>query len=120
MHQAQRHRVRRDAARRDGGCVENAHVPGLAAEVDGIDEEHGIGLRRQQTLVDDARNAEALGYEFVSTGEHVFFHGAVANGLIALAAAAGATERINLMSAITLVPLYPPALNGCDDEPPWM
>jgi probable F420-dependent oxidoreductase len=70
----------------------------------------GIGLRRLESLVRDARKAEALGYDFVSTGEHVFFHGPVANGLIALAAAAGATERIEIMSAITLLPLYPPAL----------
>ncbi len=72
--------------------------------------ECGIGLRRTDSVVADARSAEALGYEFVSTGEHVFFHGPVGNGLIALAAAAGATQRIKLMSAITLVPLYPAAL----------
>ncbi len=76
-----------------------------------VDElQFGIGLRRQHALVDDARLAESLGYQFVSTGEHVFFYGDVANGLIALAAAAGATQRIQLMSAITLVPVYPPAL----------
>ncbi len=70
----------------------------------------GIGLRRLSNVVEDSRNAEALGYQFVSMGEHVFFHRGTANGLIALAAAAGATERIKLMSTITLVPLYPPAL----------
>jgi len=70
----------------------------------------GIGLRRLDKLIDDARKAESLGYQFVSTGEHVFFHGSVANGLIALAAAAGATRHIKMMTAITLVPLYPPAL----------
>ncbi len=70
----------------------------------------GIGLRRFENTAADARNAEALGYEFVSTGEHVFFHGPTGNGLISLAAAAGATTTIGLMSTITLVPLYPAAL----------
>lgn len=74
------------------------------------DLQFGIGLRRTDSLAQDARNAEALGYQFVATGEHVFFHGPVGNGLISLAAAAGATEHIKLMSAITLVPLYSPAL----------
>lgn len=72
--------------------------------------EFGIGLRRPDTVATDAAQAEELGYDFVSTGEHVFFHGPVNNGLILLAAAAGATRNIRLMSAITLVPLYPPAL----------
>jgi probable F420-dependent oxidoreductase len=57
-----------------------------------------------------AREAEELGFDYLSTGEHLMFHGAVPNGLISLAAAAGATERIKLFSSITLVPLYPPAL----------
>ncbi len=74
------------------------------------DVEFGIGLRRLDSAAEDARLAESLGYEFVTTGEHVFFHGPVGNGLISLAAAAGATQRIRLMSTITLVPLYPPAL----------
>ncbi|HIL94960.1 MAG TPA: LLM class flavin-dependent oxidoreductase, partial [Pseudomonadales bacterium] len=59
---------------------------------------------------EDAKNAESLGYEFLSTGEHVFFYGPINNGLISLAAAAGATTHIKLMSTITLVPLYPAAL----------
>lgn len=70
----------------------------------------GIGLRRIDGVAEDARRAEQLGYEFVSTGEHVFFYGPVGNGLIQLAAAAGATQTIQLMSTITLVPLYPAAL----------
>ena len=72
--------------------------------------EFGLGLRRVDNALAEARAAEALGYEFISCGEHVFFHGPVDNGLITLAAAAGATDTIKLMSAITLVPLYPAAL----------
>ena len=72
--------------------------------------EFGIGLRRLDDISEDARNAEALGYEFITTGEHVLFYGPIGNGLISLAAAAGATSDIKLMTAITLVPLYPAAL----------
>ncbi|MFP6808285.1 MAG: LLM class flavin-dependent oxidoreductase [Pseudomonadales bacterium] len=70
----------------------------------------GIGLRRLDTIAEDAKNAEALGYEFITSGEHVFFYGPIGNGLISLATAAGATTTIKLMSTITLVPLYPAAL----------
>ncbi len=72
--------------------------------------ELGIGLPRLDAIAGAAQRAEALGYDFLSTGEHVFFYGPIGNGLIALAAAAGATTRIKLMSTITLVPLYPAAL----------
>jgi probable F420-dependent oxidoreductase len=72
--------------------------------------ELGIGLSRLDDVAASAANAERLGYDFVSTGEHVFFHGPVGNGFISLAVAAGATSRIKLMSTITLAPLYPPAL----------
>jgi len=72
--------------------------------------ELGIGLSRIDDVAASAQHAESLGYDFVSTGEHVFFYGAVGNGIISLAAAAGATTRIKLMSTITLVPLYPAAL----------
>ncbi len=72
--------------------------------------EFGIGLRRLDSVAEDAKHAEDLGYEFVSTGEHVFFYGPIGNSLISLAAAAGATGHIRLMSSITLVPLYPAAL----------
>lgn len=57
-----------------------------------------------------ARQAEDLGFDYLTTGEHLMFYGPIPNSLIALAAAAGATERIKLMSTITLVPLYPAAL----------
>jgi probable F420-dependent oxidoreductase len=74
------------------------------------DIELGIGLSNFDNIAANARRAEAQGYDFVSTGEHVFFYGPIGNGLIALAAAAGATATIKLMSTITLVPLYPAAL----------
>ncbi|MEC8819839.1 MAG: LLM class flavin-dependent oxidoreductase, partial [Pseudomonadota bacterium] len=66
--------------------------------------EFGIGLPRLDSIAESAQCAEALGYDFLSTGEHVFFYGPIGNSLISLAAAAGATTRIKLMSSITLIP----------------
>lgn len=61
-------------------------------------------------LVPLARRAEDLGYDLLACGEHVFFHVPTANAFVALAAAAGATDRIRLLSAVTLLPTYPGAL----------
>jgi probable F420-dependent oxidoreductase len=72
--------------------------------------EFGISLRRFDAVADEAVEAERQGYQFVAAGEHVFFYGPTTNALVSLAAAAGATHRIKLMSSITLVPLYPAAL----------
>lgn len=72
--------------------------------------EFGISLRLLQHAKEEARAAEALGFDYLLTGEHVMFHGPTANNLVSLAAAAGATERIRLLSGVVLAPLYPPAL----------
>lgn len=72
--------------------------------------EFGIALRLLGGAKQEARNAESLGFDYLSTGEHIMFHGPTANNMVSLAAAAGATERIKLMSGIVLVPLYPAAL----------
>ena len=72
--------------------------------------EFGTTLRSVYNIAKLAKQIEDLGYDFLGCGEHVSFHGETANGLISLSVAAGATERIRLMSAITLVPLYPAAL----------
>lgn len=64
----------------------------------------------QSAVATEARAAEDAGYDGVATGEHLFFHGPVANGFITLAAAAGATSRIRLLSSLTVLPLYPAAL----------
>lgn len=58
----------------------------------------------------EAQRAEALGFDYLVTGEHISFHVGTANNMVSLAAAAGATEHIKLMSGIVLVPLYPAAL----------
>lgn len=71
----------------------------------------GVSLGRDERHhAADARRAEELGFDLVSVGEHLFFHGPTPNAFIALSAAAGATERIRLLSSLTIVPVYPAAL----------
>lgn len=71
----------------------------------------GLVLPRDQREIPAmARWAEDRGFDQVACGEHVFFHGATTNAFIALAAAAGATTRIRLLSALTILPMYPAAL----------
>jgi probable F420-dependent oxidoreductase len=72
--------------------------------------EFGLADNPLADAVAMAREVEELGFDYLTSGEHLMFHGPIPNSLIALAAAAGATERIKLMSTITLVPLYPAAL----------
>ena len=72
--------------------------------------EFGTTLRSAYDVARLAKQIEDLGFDFLGCGEHVSFHGETANGIVSLSVAAGATERIKLMSAITLVPLYPAAL----------
>jgi probable F420-dependent oxidoreductase len=64
----------------------------------------------QTATAAEARAAEDAGYDGVATGEHLFFHGPVTNGFVTLAAAAGATSHIRLLSSLTVLPLYPAAL----------
>jgi probable F420-dependent oxidoreductase len=57
-----------------------------------------------------AQKAEQLGFDYVTAGEHVAFYGPISNAFISLSVAAGATQRIKLLSSATLLPLYPAAL----------
>jgi probable F420-dependent oxidoreductase len=66
----------------------------------------GLSLSSMTTVPSFARNAEAMGFEYLTCGEHLMFHGPIGNSLIALAAAATVTRKIKLMSTIVLVPLY--------------
>jgi probable F420-dependent oxidoreductase len=61
-------------------------------------------------VVATARHAEEAGFDFLGCGEHVLFHGPTPNAFVCLAAAAAATTRIRLLSALTVVPLYPSGL----------
>lgn len=70
----------------------------------------GLALNDPATAIEEARAAEERGFDLLGCGEHLFFHGPMPNAFVTLAAAAGATRRIRLVSSITLLPLYPAAL----------
>ncbi len=58
----------------------------------------------------DVRLVEDLGFDYLALGEHLMFHVPVPNAIVGLSFAAACTTKIALLSAVTLVPLYPPAL----------
>ncbi|WP_157647087.1 LLM class flavin-dependent oxidoreductase [Actinomycetospora chiangmaiensis] len=57
-----------------------------------------------------ARWAEDVGFDLVASGEHILFGSPTSNAFVSLAAAAAVTSRVRLLSAVTLLPLYPAAL----------
>ncbi len=70
----------------------------------------GLAVDTSSSVAEEAAAAERLGFDYVAAGEHLFFHGATPNAFVTLAAAAGATSSIRLVSTISLLPLYPAAL----------
>lgn len=70
----------------------------------------GVSLPLGSAVGETARLAEQLDFDYVTVGEHLAFHGPSANGFVSLAAAAGATSTIGLLSSVTLLPLYPAML----------
>jgi len=72
--------------------------------------EFGLAMGLLGEAKQEARTAEQLGFDYLATGEHLMFYTPTTNTLVALAAAAGATEHIKLMSTIVLAPLYPTLL----------
>ena len=67
----------------------------------------GITVDDPASVVAEARRAEALGFDILGCGEHLFFHGPTPNSFAMLAAAAAVTSRIRLVTSIALQPLYP-------------
>lgn len=61
-----------------------------------------------EMVLDAARRAEALGLDGLVAGDHVTFYGFGNDGLITLTAAAAVTERIDLKTAVYLLPLRHP------------
>lgn len=72
--------------------------------------EFGVSLQSGPDPVRFAQLAEEAGFDYLSCGEHLFFHGPTTNAFVALSVAAGATRSIRLVSAITLLPLYAPVV----------
>lgn len=72
----------------------------------------GVVLAGQtpQALVDQARRAEALGFDSLWVGDHLAFHVPIPDSLSVLSFVAGATERVTLGTAVYLLPLRPAAL----------
>lgn len=70
----------------------------------------GLRLAGAERIAQEASAAERAGFDYLCVGEHIFFHGPSVNAFVALAVAAGATSTIRLLSAVTLLPLYPAAL----------
>ena len=70
----------------------------------------GMMMRGTHGIEESARRIEELGFDYVGSGEHVAFHVPTPNNFISLAVAAGATTRIKLLSAVTVLPLYPAVL----------
>lgn len=61
-----------------------------------------------QMVLEAARRAETLGLDGLSAGDHVTFYGYGNDGLVTLTAAAAVTERIELKTAVYLLPLRHP------------
>lgn len=59
-------------------------------------------------ILDAARHAEEVGLDGLVAGDHVTFHGYGNDGLITLTAVAAVTERIQLKTAVYLLPLRHP------------
>ena len=70
----------------------------------------GMAVNDISTIVSTARTAEAQGYDFLAVGEHLAFHTPTPNALVTLTAAAAVTSRIELLTSVTQLPLYPAAL----------
>ncbi|MCW2758151.1 MAG: putative F420-dependent dehydrogenase [Nocardioidaceae bacterium] len=85
----------------------------MGDEGDSTDQELRFGsvITVTDTRVPDvARTMESQGWDILATGEHVSFNLPIANSFVSLAAAAAVTTRIELMSSMALLPLYPAGL----------
>src|SRR3972149_2302364 len=61
-----------------------------------------------EQVLEGARRAEEVGLDALFVGDHVTFYGNGNDGLIALAAVAAVTERLELRTCIYLLPLRHP------------
>jgi probable F420-dependent oxidoreductase len=73
----------------------------------------GVNLSDVADTARHAKQSEEYGFDFVGAGEHVMRDdpsGPTQLALSALAVAAGATERVSLLSSIVIAPLHHPVL----------
>jgi probable F420-dependent oxidoreductase len=75
-----------------------------------VSVEIGMCSTGAEEVVERARRLEELGYDYLAIGEHISFHLPAGSPLIALAAVAAVTSRIQLMTSVILAPIYPAAL----------
>jgi alkanesulfonate monooxygenase SsuD/methylene tetrahydromethanopterin reductase-like flavin-dependent oxidoreductase (luciferase family) len=68
------------------------------------------GAVEPRRLREVLRAVESFGFDHVAVGEHVASSRPTSNAFTALSFAAAVTERIGLVSAVVLAPLYPAAL----------
>ena len=71
---------------------------------------YGLALPLESDVISFAREAERIGFDLITSAEHVAFHVPVPNSFAWLAAAAGATTDIDLVSTVSLPALYPAPL----------
>ncbi|MCI0878806.1 MAG: LLM class flavin-dependent oxidoreductase, partial [Chloroflexi bacterium] len=72
-----------------------------------------FGVEGYWDVAEFARRAEALGYDRVTTGEHLMDGNPprpTLLGIPVMAAAAGATKSLQVMTGIVIAPLYHPVL----------
>lgn len=70
----------------------------------------GFVLTPDDRIADASVAAEAAGYDLVACGEHLSHRVATRSALVALATAAAVTTRVQLVTDVLVLPLYPPAL----------
>jgi probable F420-dependent oxidoreductase len=57
-----------------------------------------------------AKTAEDLGFDYVASGEHILFKTPTPSAFVSLAVSAAVTTRIEVLTSIVLLPLYPAAI----------
>lgn len=67
----------------------------------------GVSIPKEVDVAGFASWAEDVGFDVISAGEHVYSNHFMHNALLALAAAAGITQRIRLLPSVLLFPSYP-------------
>ena len=67
-------------------------------------------MRYTEDIAVHSRRLESLGFDYLAASEHVAFNTPTGNSFVSLSVAAGATEHIGLLSAVTVLPLYPPVI----------